>query len=434
MKISRQNKRLDEAIRKAAPFDKPAADFEKWRQEHPRAVRTLKSHGEQCALHQHKTITNVEVWRKIMKNRITRFAAAATVLMAVVASIILWDKSVKPAWAVEQTIEALQEIRTLIVSGTNLYGSESIPFKCWIKLDDANSLYMRFQDEKKIFVVQGKTAYEYWRADNLVKIKSGPMIHDLKFWYKAAELSPWLAGTMLKTLKVMAHNWQETYGKYGKGEQERDCVFVTCSYEPLSASFWMVFDVESKLIAQGKYWKNTYAEGPPDVYADSFVYNPEIPHETFDFEIPEGARIIDKEELAEARALFDRGEELLHKKRQPAEAIKIYHEVYERYAHLGAIGEEALAMIGISYDHMGQYEKAIEIYKKALREYPNLKGWSESTYFYLGDAYLQIGQKERALEAFKNCLIVGEGVRDSDKFPMREARQNIKRLENKKEE
>ncbi|MHC4623133.1 MAG: tetratricopeptide repeat protein [Planctomycetota bacterium] len=432
MKTSEKEKQFDRIICNSAPFDKPVAHFAKWRHDYAKAVQILKSQAERGTFAGEKTMPTVRVCRIIMKSRTTRIAAVA-VFIAVAASIILLDRSVKPAWAVEQTIEAFDEIRTLIVSGTNFYDSEPIPFRCWIKLDDANSLYLRFEDEKQIVVVQGGTAYEYWRPENLVKIKLGPAIHDLKFWYKAAELSPWLTGTMLETLRLMADDWQHTYGTYGKdGEQKRDCVFVTCSYKPLSRSFWMVFDLESKLIVQGKFWGNIHGEGLPHAYADSFVYNQEIPDETFEFEIPQDASVVNKKELDQARALFDRAEGLFNDKRQPAEAIKIYRQVYERYAHLGAIGEEALGMMGICYANMGQYENAIQMYKKALREYPNLKGWSESTYFYLGHAYLQIDQKDKALEAFKNSLIVGEGVRDPDKFPLRHACEYIEKIENEK--
>jgi hypothetical protein len=62
-----------------------------------------------------------------------------------------------------------------------------------------------------------------------------------------------------------------------------------------------------------------------------------------------------------------------------------------------------------------------------LGEYPHLKYQLASTYWYLGSAYLETGQKERAVEAFKSCLEVGQGLRDPDKFPMKDARKCIEK-------
>jgi len=46
------------------------------------------------------------MWRIIMKSRTSKLAAAAVIIIAVAISVILLDKSVTPAYAIEQTIEA----------------------------------------------------------------------------------------------------------------------------------------------------------------------------------------------------------------------------------------------------------------------------------------------------------------------------------------
>ncbi len=366
------------------------------------------------------------VWRIIMKSRITKLATASAVILLILFGISILDRAATPAWAVEQTIEAFEEIHTVIITGMFPYGSESIPFKSWIKLDDENNnLFMRYESEKEVVVVRGNVCYSYMPESKRVTIVDGKAIHNLKFWYKVLELSPWITCKTLPVLKLFADDWQETYEK--DGQTGRDRVVVTCSYKPLRASFWFEFDLESKLLVQGKHWRNIHRQGPPTFYATTFVYNEDIPDEVFEFEIPEGAKVVHEKQMTEASALFDQGEELFHNKRQFAEAIKIYWEVYEKYPDL-KMAETALMMIGICYDHMQQYGKAIEVYEKAIREYSNLKGWIEATYFYLGAAYFQTGQKDKALEAFKNCLLIGEGVRDPEKFPLKNARKYIEKL------
>jgi len=50
--------------------------------------------------------TQPNIGRTIMKSRIAKFAAAAVILIAVTISVTILDKSVTPAYAIEQTIEA----------------------------------------------------------------------------------------------------------------------------------------------------------------------------------------------------------------------------------------------------------------------------------------------------------------------------------------
>lgn len=376
------------------------------------------------------------LWRNIMNYKLTKLTAAACVIFAIVFGVTVLDKSVTPAWGIEQTVEAMEQFQTLVISGDDYWGSESIPFKFWIKFseDDKYSFDMRYESENQIIVIRGIKAWAYWHDENTVKVyenikDSKGMMRDIQFWYKIAQLNPWFTGKMLSTLKLFADDWQETYGK--DEQTGEDCVYVTCSYKPLSCSFDFVCNRESKLITEGKYWRNVDRRGPPVCHASSFTYNEEISDEVFEFEFPEGATVIDRKEEEEADALFNEAEELFHNKKEYKQAINIYQKVYEKYSHLNK-GEEALSMIGICYDCMGQYEKAIATYKKAIKEYPDLRGWIESTYFYLGLAYMQTNQKEKALEAFQNCLILGQGIREPDKFPLKHAREYIEKLKNPK--
>lgn len=75
------------------------------------------------------------IWRIIMKNKVTKIAAAAVVIIAVVLSITFLGKSVTPAYALEQTIEASRDIHTLYFEWSS--GSEYEPSKeCWVTFDE----------------------------------------------------------------------------------------------------------------------------------------------------------------------------------------------------------------------------------------------------------------------------------------------------------
>jgi hypothetical protein len=351
------------------------------------------------------------------------------IIFIVVFGIIILDRS--PVWAIEQTVEALERIETLTVSGVSAYGPEQIPFKCWIKFSGQNgkSLNMRYECEREVVVVRDNLAFGYSPRSNKVLIFSGPKIHqNLQVWYKVRELSPWIAGRMLEVIKLLTDDWQETYEKDPQTGSGR--VIVTCSYKPLNASFWFVVDLESKLIIEGKHWFNTNREGTPNLHADSFVYNQDIPDQIFDFKIPGDAKVINQQDWEQADVLFDKAFKLFDKDKNYSEAIKIFQQVYELYPDQN-IAEESLSMIGICYGAMGEHQKAIESFEKAVSEYPNLSGWVESTYFYLGRAYMETGQKGKALDAFRNCLMMGKGVREPNAFPLKHARDYIEKLESK---
>ena len=371
----------------------------------------------------------ISVWSNIMKSRITKLTTAAVIIFAVALSVTILDRSATPAWSVEQTIAAIEQVKNVEIKGTALWGPDSRPvpvnFSFWVQSpgEDSEPIKMRFECEKRIFVVRGNVAYECWPKEKIAKIKDGPEITDLKYWYKAAELSPWLTGKMLKNLKLFTDDWQQVIDTDPVTGKEQ--ISIKCSYRPSNTSFFIVVDPESKLIRRAKLWKNLEWKGRACVDAQTFVYNQEIADEVF--EIPSGMTIVNEKEIEESDTLVNQGEHLFHNEKKYAEALEVYQQVYDRFPELN-VAEEALMMVGLCHRRLGQHDKEIEAYQKAISEYPHLKGWIDATYFYLGRAYMEQGQKEKALKAFENCLVAGEGVRDPDKFPLKDAREHIAKI------
>jgi len=382
----------------------------------------------------------LEIWRIIMKSRRRKLVTAAVILIAVALSVTILDKLTTPAWAIEQTAEALKGIDSLVISGTYNYSSTPIPFKFWIRFseDGGGSFDIRFECEKQIFVIRGKKAWAYWHDENVVKIyqdvtTSEGMMRDLRFWYKLAHQNPWATGKGLTVLKWFADDWDQAYGIDER--TSRDSVFVICSYERLSTSLWFVCDLESKLLVEAKYWNfsSKSLQKPPVCHATSFTYGEKIDDEIFEFHIPKGAEVIHKvkvgKEQKEAQVLSERAENLFFNEKDYTESLGLYRQVYDKFQNLnnGVDASNALMMIGLCYGHLGQNEKAIEAFRKQITEFGHLEGL-ESTYFYLGCVYADQGDKEKALEAYENCLKTGKGLRDPNKFPLKHARQNIEEL------
>ena len=363
-----------------------------------------------------------------MRTKTIKLATAAAIL--VTAGILMtFDRFINTAWSVEQTIAAIQRVKSMQIKGTALWGPDSEPeivdFNFWILSPGENSepLKMRFECEKRIIVVRGNVAYECRPDEKVARVKHGPDIDGLKYWYKAAELSPWLTGKMLETLRLFSDDWNQTAQKDTDSGQEQ--IVVTCSYHPSNTSFLIVVDPKTKLMQTAKLWQNLKQEGKPDIDAQTFIYNKDMPDELF--EIPPGMTVVNEKEIEDSKALFNRGEDLFHKEMKYVEAIAVYQQVYEKFPDMN-IAETALMMIGLSHHRLKQYDKEIEAYEKAVSEYPDHKGWIESTYFYLGRAYMDIGQRETALDAFEKCLAAGQGIRKPDQFPLKDARMCIAKI------
>jgi len=77
MNKQRKEKRLDELISQTINTEKPRFDPEKWKQKYPNEYQTLISRATKKALTHRPNI-----WRIILRNPITKIAAAALIIVA----------------------------------------------------------------------------------------------------------------------------------------------------------------------------------------------------------------------------------------------------------------------------------------------------------------------------------------------------------------
>ena len=430
MKRKYSPQQLDKAIHETVPGKTPAPNFERWRQEYADAFMAQQQRANRKTNNDSPTKAVVKIWRIIMKTKKFRLTAAA--LLIVTFSFLCWDKTAGTAWSVEKTIAAIKKLNTLHIKGNALWGPDSNPtpvtFDLWVRFPnkDSEQVKLRFECEKIIFIVQGTTAYECWPNEKVARIKQGPGIREFKFWYKAAEMSPWMTGKILETLSLFSDDWKQVEQQDPNTTKKQ--IVITCSYGPSNNSYSFIVDAKSKLVESAMMWDNLKMEGRPVVNTHTIIYNEDIPDTLF--EVPAEMRIINQVEDEQSRALFDKGEQLFHKEKKYAEALEVYQQVYDKYPQMN-IGEEALMMVGLCHRRLGQPAKEIEAYEKTVNEYPHLKGWVEATWFYLGRVYSEQGQNDKALKAFENCLKAGEEVRKSDQFPLKDAHEYIAKIKGK---
>jgi hypothetical protein len=78
MKPSKEEKDLEERIRSAIGREEVTFDFDKWKAGHQRQIERFEASISKDSA---KTV-QVSIWRTIVKSRLTKFAAAAVILIA----------------------------------------------------------------------------------------------------------------------------------------------------------------------------------------------------------------------------------------------------------------------------------------------------------------------------------------------------------------
>lgn len=377
------------------------------------------------------------IWRILMNSKTTKFAAAAAVICIITLALTFFEKSTTPAWAIGQSVKMLKNIETITLSGKSNHIAPVGDFSLMLKRGAGNwdSLIARGESDDLIFIVNDNMWYDYTLGCGEIYAHS---VEDLssfgtKVWNEIIKNAPWIipiSPTMFKAAKLLSDDWQETYKL--DNQTGRDCVFVTGGYKALSASFLIVFDLESKLIVRAKYWLNPHRKGEPGLEIERISYDEEIPDELFD---PEKlAKVISKEEREKRYALFHQANSLAGKK-QYRESIEIFLQLYETYPQF-KLTPVALQYIGECYRMLGQHEKAIEFFEKVLREYSAPKEVIADVYRLLGSSYMSVDKNTKALENYEKGLEFitqwdSEGWRHYRETYRKEVEENIEKLKKK---
>ncbi|MCJ7730364.1 MAG: hypothetical protein MUO27_10880 [Sedimentisphaerales bacterium] len=176
MKASENNNWLDDALAKAIGSEKREPDFAKWQREHPQALQMLKSQ----ATRQTQRRGLLEIGRIIMKSPITKLAAAAVIIIAVVTSISVFNKSVptviptaSAAQILSEAAQAVSDLRSVHIKArmrTDPYDNFAsidvncglVPVELWKQIDNNGITRWRYEQPGRVMVTEG----EHW--DNSV--------------------------------------------------------------------------------------------------------------------------------------------------------------------------------------------------------------------------------------------------------------------------
>jgi hypothetical protein len=243
----------------------------------------------------------LKTWRTIMKSKITKFATAAAITVAVILSITLLHQSASPVWAIERSIEALDRFRAVYMEGWESErtwrkdgGLELRLSRSWAVANEDQTMVKKYRTEVDGLLILTTNGQKTWRYDpntNTVRVENRP--------YVASEC--WFGSRLLEQLKDgrdkgLFTRWEVTYGKDPATGRQRaflKAAWLDSRYNG-PRSLWIEFDMESMLPVGLKQWENSNWEGPATLVAEKITYYESFPDELFEFEIPEGATVIER--------------------------------------------------------------------------------------------------------------------------------------------
>lgn len=234
-----------------------------------------------------------DIWRIIMKSRITKLAAAAVIVIAVALSINFLDKSVTPAYAIEQTIEAFEKVNSVYVEQIIREKGTLLNTKMWARRGSNGEFFFGdFRQESgngyTIVVNESENRTYYFNpSDKTVRIYE--------------RLNVTIGNFLDKNFYVHLQEEMENV-KIECGKDKitgKDIVLleynvpIPSKYDKsICKSGVITFDLESKLPIRMTGWNNPDFKGEPYLEWTLIEYNPKLPENTFKFEIPEDATII----------------------------------------------------------------------------------------------------------------------------------------------
>jgi len=222
---------------------------------------------------QHTVPTNGIPWSAIVTSKAGKLAAVVAVV-AIVLSFTVFDVLTQPAWALEDAIEALKDLKAAHIVGA--FAGETV--KIWVRADVSKS-------QSSTMIVRSSHGAVTW-------VRDGSTYHyepgqDTVYFENAITLgfSDWLGPDLLRMFS-MAEDAQTLRGK--DPATGRDRITLLCSIGDMHGpqSWIMEFDAASKLPIAFKQWANLDRSGPPAFEAFKITYYEDIADSLFDVQIP----------------------------------------------------------------------------------------------------------------------------------------------------
>jgi len=227
----------------------------------------------------------IKIWRIIMKSNASKFAAAV-IIVGIILSYFAFERMGSTAWALEDTIEALQDFRAIhMVGAFTEKGNSGQDCEIWMK---ANKALTRSKD----VVIKINSGVVQWVEDGKTYIY---VPQENKVYYEdavTAGMAQWPGPILFETL-ANAKDSKIIRGRDPATGRER--ATLLCSlFSVLGPQSWMIeFDVKTKLPISISNWDNLDRKGTPFFKASKIAYYEELPDSIFAVTFPDGAQLIE---------------------------------------------------------------------------------------------------------------------------------------------
>jgi len=282
MNADKNNKNLDELILGAISREDPKFDFNKWKQAHKKEIEIfeLQTTGG-------KALSSAEppnIWRMIMSSKITKLTTVAVVILAVVLGVSLLDRSAAPAYSIEQTIQAMQSVTSVLAYCTDWDGSKG---KVLVQIDPKTGQeeYHYADIGNLLIVATPQKTYYYHKDKNLVRVRNeyipAAEVRFSKLFEDLPDLIQRLNGKL---------DFKSEFDQALKKQVIRIHAYIPAQKDFGEKEFITDIDPETKLPINMVAIKAAPGQGVKSV--DRIEYNVTIPEGSFDFQMPEGAKVV----------------------------------------------------------------------------------------------------------------------------------------------
>jgi hypothetical protein len=226
--------------------------------------------------------TTPDTWRIIMKSPITKLSTAAVIIVCIALTIPFMEKIAAPAYSVEQTLQAMQDLRTMYMVCKDWSGNE---FEMWIELNPDTGIpeYCRsyWPKSKILNISRPDTSYQFNERANQVQINSGKLYH--------MDLAP---AKVFEQLLLASQQDPDSVVIFHEYDQQSDKSLIVVIWRGYKQSYKIHIDPETKLPVRMQGLENNQL-GSVIKDIEQIEFNVDLSEDIFDFEIPQGASIID---------------------------------------------------------------------------------------------------------------------------------------------
>jgi hypothetical protein len=249
----------------------------------------------------------LKIWRMIMCKPITKLSIVAVVIVAICALIPMLDNGVTSVYAIDQTIAAIQTIRTLHMRVTGYEGEEGEEdvkgdfqyLECWIKCDETGvmtnfrvNLHKNDLNEDIEYLacsVWNNGVVKAWiPSENQVIIYRGEEDGEIDEFLEVID-----PNRMQQRLRDASQN-KEQYDMT-IDDSAHDMILVELVDHDDNARLELLVDPETKLVTQIDAYDLDKQGDEPSTRIEFLAYNQSIDPGLFELnEIPDDARVINQ--------------------------------------------------------------------------------------------------------------------------------------------